>query len=80
MNTKYRVEVNQDRCIGAKSCVAGADLTFRLSEQGRAEIISQDGNSDVEKLMAAQSCPTKAISVFDSETGEKIWPKETTKD
>jgi len=25
--------------------------------------------------MAAQSCPTQAIAVFDAQTGEQLWPQ-----
>jgi len=53
-------------------------MTFRLSNLNSkqlAEIIDQDGNVDEEKLLAAQSCPTLAIEVYDTKTHKKIWPK-----
>ena len=42
---------------------------------GYVSVIDQDGNVDEEKLLAAQSCPTSAIEVYDTKTGTKIWPK-----
>jgi ferredoxin len=73
--TKYKVVVDQNKCIGAGSCVAAAALTFRLNEANKSEIIDQDGNSDEEKLLAAQTCPTGAIMVIDTVSGQKVWPK-----
>ena len=73
--TRYQVKVINDKCIGAASCVAIAALTFAMNEKDIAEIIDQDGNVDEEKLLAAQSCPTAAIEVWDTKTGKKIWPK-----
>jgi ferredoxin len=73
--TKYKVVVDRDKCIGAGSCVDLARLTFRLDEEGKSSLIDQDGNSDEEKLLAAQSCPNMAIKVINTETGEVVWPK-----
>jgi len=72
---KYKVEVIRDKCISAGSCEAIAPKIFELDEEGIAIVVSQDGNSDEEKLLAAQSCPTNAIIVTDTETGEQVWPK-----
>ncbi len=71
---KYKVEVIRDKCIGAASCVAIAPQVFKLDEENIATIISQDGNDDDTKLLAAQSCPTAAIVVTDTTTGQQVWP------
>lgn len=73
--TKYQVKVINEDCIGAASCVAIAQDTFKLNDENIAEVIDQDGNVDEEKLLAAQSCPTAAVEVINVESGEKIWPK-----
>lgn len=73
---RYKVEVINDKCIGAASCVAIAANVFRLTEQNIAEVISQDGDPDDLKLLAAQSCPTAAIIVTDTQTGQRVWPLE----
>lgn len=75
VKSRYQVKVINDKCIGAASCVAVAAMTFRLNDQNKAEVVDQDGNVDEEKLLSAQSCPTAAIEVIDTQTGEKIWPK-----
>lgn len=71
---KYKVEVIRSKCISAGSCTAIAPKVFELDEENIAKVISQDGNTDEEKLLAAQSCPTMAIIVTDTTTGEQVWP------
>lgn len=74
--TKYKVEIDRDKCIGAGMCVDLAGLTFKLSDEDhKVELIDQDGNSDEEKLLAAQTCPVMAIKVINTATGETVWPK-----
>jgi len=74
--TKYKVEIDRDKCIGAGTCVDLAGLTFKLNDLDRkVELIDQDGNSDEEKLLAAQGCPVMAIKVINTATGETVWPK-----
>lgn len=71
---KYKVQVVRDLCIGAASCIALSPAVFQLDEESKAIIL--DGAEDTEDniMMAAQSCPTKAIILTDSETGEQVWP------
>jgi len=73
--TKYKVVIDKNKCIGATTCVTLAGLTFELGNDNKVAIIDQDGNSDEEKLAAAQSCPVMAITVINTETGETVWPK-----
>jgi ferredoxin len=73
---KYQVKVIADKCIGAASCVAVAPKAFELNDQQIAEVLATvNGESDDNLLLAAQSCPTLAIEVIDTETGQKVWPK-----
>ena len=72
---KYKVEVIRDKCISAASCVAIAPKTFQLDEENLAIILDQHGEDDQTRLLAAQSCPTAAIIVTNTETGEQVWPK-----
>lgn len=73
---KYKVEVIREKCISAASCVAIAPKVFQLDEEDLAIIISQDGEDDETKLLGAQSCPTAAIIVTNTETGKQVWPLE----
>lgn len=70
---KYTVKVIRKKCIGAASCVAIAPKTYKMDKEDIAVVISQDGDSDEDKLLGAQSCPTAAIIVED-ENGKQIWP------
>lgn len=71
---KYKVTVIRNLCIGAASCVAVSPNVFQLDGENKA--IIKDGAADAEAnmLMAAQSCPTKAIVIFDTETNQQVWP------
>ncbi|HAI22269.1 TPA: hypothetical protein DCP77_00120 [Candidatus Collierbacteria bacterium] len=73
--TKFKVMIDKNKCIGARSCVNLAGLTFRMGSDGKAELIDQDGNSDEEKILAAQACPNMAIKVINTATGETVWPE-----
>jgi ferredoxin len=72
---KYKVKVLRDACIGAASCVAVSPAVFELDGENKAVFVS--GATDVEEniLLAAQSCPTKAIVITDAETGKQVWPE-----
>lgn len=71
---KYQVKVVRDLCIGAASCVAVSPDTFVLDDQNKAVI--KEGSQDAPEniITAAQSCPTAAIIVTDTETGQQVWP------
>jgi len=71
---KYKIKVIRKECIGAASCVAVSPAVFQLDNENKAVV--PDGATDVPEniLMAAQSCPTKAIVVIDTETGQQVWP------
>ncbi len=84
-----KVVVNRDLCIGAASCVIAAPSVFELNGENKAVIKQKGGvknSGPVEKtvledeavtdetlLAAAQSCPTKAIFLYD-EAGNQIYP------
>ncbi len=68
-----RLEVKRDLCIGAQTCVALAGDVFEMDKENKAIIKKPKGNDDETILMAARSCPTLAILVFD-EKGTQIFP------
>jgi ferredoxin len=70
---KYKIKVIKSLCIGAASCVAVSPNIFKLDGENKAVILEgQDVPENI--LMAAQSCPTKAIIIFDTETNTQVWP------
>lgn len=72
---KYNVKVVRSLCIGAASCIALSPSVFELDNENKAVVLEGADDSPENVLLAAQSCPTKAVVITDSETGEQIWPK-----
>lgn len=70
----YKVVVIPSKCIGAASCVAIAPKTFKLNQQNIADVLPGEHEDDQTVLLAAQSCPTAAVEVYD-ESGKKLWPR-----
>ncbi len=68
-----KIVVDRDLCIGAASCVAIAPGVFALDDENKAYVVSDKGADNETILLAAQSCPTKAILLFD-EDGNQIYP------
>lgn len=68
-----KIVVDRDLCIGAGTCVVLAPGTFELDDENIAVVIDEEGNSAEEILMGAESCPTKAIFLYD-ENDEQIYP------
>lgn len=84
-----KIVVDRNLCIGAASCVVAAQTVFELDGENKAVIKQQGGvkNSgptergkledgvvdDETIILAAQSCPTKAILLYD-EGGKQLNP------
>lgn len=70
----HKIKVVRDACISAATCVVVSPDAFELDDEGIA-IVRRDALevSDDELLMAAQSCPTAAIILYDVE-GNQIFP------
>ncbi len=81
--------IDRDKCIGAASCVAVYPDVFEIDAEGKAVLKLKDGsstsaNTDITALdvssvdddtlmLAAQSCPTAAIILYD-ENGTQVYP------
>ena len=73
---KYQLKVVRDLCISAVTCVAVAPQVFELDAENKA-IIKEGANDVPENMMlAAQSCPARAIVIVDTETGKQVWPMD----
>ena len=77
---RFAISVNQDKCLGAMSCVTLApsvfayDITHKGTWRKQSEPLAmmEPGEGEVDStalLMAAESCPYKAIVVKDAKTG-----------
>ena len=73
-----QVGVDKSLCIGCCSCEIIAPGVFEIDKQSqtnpKSKVINQKG-AGVNKIMnAAETCPTKAISVENIRTKEKLFP------
>ena len=81
-----KVIVDADKCLGFGSCVIVSPDVFRLDERpgqgvfrsrAKLDVLDEAGGKDYENLLiAAQSCPTQAITIVDRKTGRRIYPPE----
>ena len=69
-----KIVIARDLCIGAASCIAVTGETFELDNENKVLVIDPNAADDETLLMAAESCPTKAILLFGKD-GKKIYPK-----
>jgi len=72
------VDVDKSLCIGCCSCETIAPGVFEIDKQSRSNpkssVINQKG-AGVNKIMnAAETCPTKAISVNNIDSRERLYP------
>lgn len=71
---KYTIKLIQSKCIAAASCVAISPDIFMLNEANLVELVQGGMDAEDNILLAAQSCPTSAIEVYEGET--RVWPPE----
>lgn len=69
---RYRVIVVPGKCIAAASCVAISPDVFKLNEENIAELIEEGVDSEDNIMLAAQSCPTGAIEIYEGDA--RVWP------
>ncbi len=80
---KLTVQIDQDKCMGAESCVMVAPAVFALDPSelggfrrgaeplGMREVEERTVDSET-VIVAAKSCPYRAIYVKDAETGDEL--------
>ncbi|HYA36316.1 MAG TPA: ferredoxin [Candidatus Binataceae bacterium] len=71
---KLKATVNKARCIASGDCVETAPTAYQLGDDGKSEVIASSGASDSAIMSGAKSCPVKAITVIDEETGAQVFP------
>ena len=69
-----KVSVNKTRCISSGDCVETAPAVFQLDADEKSDVVNPGGAPDATILAAARSCPVKAITVVNEETGEQLFP------
>lgn len=72
------VEVDQTLCIGCCSCETIAPDVFEINKLSRmnpkSRVVNQKGAGFNTIMNAAQTCPTKAINVDNTDTKERLYP------
>lgn len=68
-----KIVIDRNLCIGAASCVTISPDVFELDSENKAVIKDPDADTVKNIILAAESCPTKAISVYD-ENGKQVYP------
>lgn len=72
------VNVDPGRCIACCSCETIAPSVFRVEKNvkvnPKSKVINEQGANSEKILDAAQTCPTKAISVSDKESLRRLYP------
>ncbi len=69
-----KIVVDRDLCIGAASCIAVSGATYELDNENKVVVTNANDVDDATLIMSAESCPTKAILLFDKE-GKQVFPK-----
>ena len=64
------ISINRDTCMGSGNCAFWAPGVFDLDEDGIAIVVDPAAQDDEKIVLAAQGCPTQAISVM--RDGEKL--------
>jgi ferredoxin len=62
-DTRGKVTIDRDACMGSGNCVYWAPAVFDLDEDGVAFVVGDVAGRDEEVRTAASNCPTSAIHV-----------------
>lgn len=69
-----KIVIDRDLCIGAASCIAVSGATYELDNENKAVVLDPNAIDDATLMMSAESCPTKAILLFDK-SDKQVFPK-----
>ena len=58
-----RIAIDRDRCVGSGNCLFWAPGTFDLDDGGTSVVVDPDGDDPDTVRVAAEGCPTRAITV-----------------
>jgi ferredoxin len=72
---KYKIHIDRELCGGDKRCSEEAPATFQMDGEGKSVVINHEGDPCRDILRAARNCNMEAITLFDAETGRKVWPE-----
>ena len=67
---RWEITIDTDVCVGSGTCVTLAPDVFELDEEDRSCPRAKAYEPDDRLREAAALCPTRAIDLTDSETGQ----------
>lgn len=68
-----KIVIDRDLCIGAASCIAVSGAVYELDNENKVIVLDPNAIDDETLIMSAESCPTKAIFLYDKE-GKQVYP------
>jgi ferredoxin len=71
---KLSITVNKVRCIASGDCIENAPGVFQFDADDKSEVFNSTGAPDDVIVAAARSCPAKAITVVNEDTGAQLFP------
>jgi ferredoxin len=63
-----RIEIDREKCMGSGNCGFWAPGVFDLDDEGIAIVVDPDAAPEEKILLAAEGCPTQAITVHRDES------------
>jgi ferredoxin len=61
--SRRRIVVDRDRCIGSGNCSFYAPNTFDLDDELKSVVVDPDGDDPADVRAAVEGCPVNAISL-----------------
>ena len=61
------IKIDRESCMGSGNCSFWAPGVFDLDDDGIAIVLDPAAAPDDKIVLAAQGCPTQAITVFDGD-------------
>lgn len=55
------IKIDKQKCIGCGACTVNAPKTFKLGNDGKAQVIEPVGDDEATIKQAAEGCPVEAI-------------------
>jgi len=62
------IKIDRETCMGSGNCAFWAPGVFDLDDDGIAVVVDATAAGDDKVVLAAQGCPTQAITIFDGDT------------
>lgn len=60
-----KITIDEKKCIGCGTCTVLAPKTFRLKDDGKAEVMTPPGDEEEKIKEAVDSCAVNAIKYAD---------------